>query len=365
METPELSILIPTYQEELNMEPLFTRLSNVLPRLPKTSVVLVDDNSSDETVSEAKSHAKKFGVPLSVIVRDSVANGLGQSINDGLEQISSSYVIVMDSDLQHPPESLPDIYDGLKEGDDIVVGSRYVDNGGITDWSLKRRIISSVADGISQASIPDARCLTDPMSGFFGLNLGTVDIEDLHPKGFKILLEIISQNESLQISEVGYEFENRDHGSSNLTFQEYLKFAEHMIQCRWRASPFDTLIEAHQVQHFTIFTIVGLLAVILETAMFAGLNIISPYYIAGIVAFSITIILTFIGHDRLTFRNKEGKKRRDVRYVSVYLVGFVLYEILLITFITSVPLPEMILNATALCLSGVWNFIGCERFVYR
>ena len=94
---------------------------------------------------------------------------------DGIASTSSEFVIVMDADLQHPPEILPDIVKAL-ENHDFVMASRYIKGGSPGEWKLSRKIVSKVA---TLLALPLAPKIQDPMSGFFGFKSAMVNTTTL------------------------------------------------------------------------------------------------------------------------------------------------------------------------------------------
>jgi len=95
--------------------------------------------------------------------------GLASAILDGIKVANGDIIAVMDADLQHPPELLPEMIKKIYEGYDIVIASRYVEEGGIEEWSILRRLISIGAISLAHLLFPRTRKVRDPISGFFYL----------------------------------------------------------------------------------------------------------------------------------------------------------------------------------------------------
>jgi len=193
-------------------------------------IVIVDDDSPDGTGRFAQSYFDDDD-RVEVMIRLN-EHGLSSAILDGLFCSVGRYAIVMDADGQHPPERIPEIVSSLEDSD-IVVGSRHIDGGSIEGWPIRRRVISSVATTIASLSIPSARRLQDPMSGFFGIDRTTVDVEVLQqcdPHGYKLLLELLSHAEQLgdiNVDEIPITFRERQGGESKMTVDEAVRFVEH------------------------------------------------------------------------------------------------------------------------------------------
>ncbi|MDD4874172.1 MAG: glycosyltransferase, partial [Dehalococcoidales bacterium] len=120
-----ISLVIPTYKEKDNIQLLVTRLGKVLTSY-QYEIVIMDDNSNDGTAELVKSLSAKF--PVKIVVRRD-KKGLASAVVDGFEHTTGDTIVVMDADLQHPPEIVPSLLEAINDGADIVIGSRYVKGG--------------------------------------------------------------------------------------------------------------------------------------------------------------------------------------------------------------------------------------------
>ncbi len=216
----KLSIIIPTYAERANIEPLFSELA----RLKETmaipfEVLIVDDASPDGTREAAAFFGRLYGLAVRVHVRSEV-RGLGTAIVTGLTLCDSDLVCVMDADLSHPPLLLPILLERLN-GFDGVVASRYANGGHIADWPFHRRLISFIATKIVHRVL-DVKC-ADPLSGYFLFHSDSLRGLPLTGLGNKPLLEILGQR-TVGIFEVPYEFHDRQAGKSKLTAQAIFEY---------------------------------------------------------------------------------------------------------------------------------------------
>ena len=115
------------------------------------------------------------------------------------------------------------MYDEIRKGNDIVIGSRYMEGGGIKKWPLKRRIISIGATFLGRLLFPD---ITDPVSGFFAVRKEVVDKAPLKPRGYKILLEVLGKGTWEKDKEIPFEFIDREIGSSKLKIKTIIEYAQ-------------------------------------------------------------------------------------------------------------------------------------------
>ena len=135
--TEKVSIVVPSYNERDNVRPLITRIAAALTGYDY-EIIVVDDNSQDGTIDIVNSLTGEFPVRLLVRTEE---RGLSTAVIHGIRHASGSIIGVMDADLQHPPEKLPDLIAAIDGGADMVFGSRYVPGGGVPHWSLLRRVI--------------------------------------------------------------------------------------------------------------------------------------------------------------------------------------------------------------------------------
>ncbi|MBV8779804.1 MAG: glycosyltransferase, partial [Phycisphaerae bacterium] len=186
----------------------------------------VDDNSADGTAAVCAGLAHRY--PLRVLVRSEPKDGLGGAVLLGLRQAGGKYLLVMDADLQHPPERIPDLLEPLREGSaDFTLGSRYVAGGSTGEkWTMFRRVNSRVATALAR---PFAGPTRDPMSGFFALSRKQFEsAQRLTPLGYKIGLELMCKCRVRQVREIPIHFATRQRGQSKMTLREQFRYLEHL-----------------------------------------------------------------------------------------------------------------------------------------
>jgi len=207
------SIIIPTYREAPNIEALVRRTFAAAAAAGiETEMVIVDDASEDGTEPLVESLAREF--PVRILVRRG-ERGLSGAVIAGFAIARYDRLVVLDGDLQHPPERIPDILQPLDQtGCEFVMGSRYLPDAHVERrWPIMRRIASRLA---TAAAWPLVR-VSDPMSGFFGLDRRVLArAGQLNPIGFKIALEILVKSACRRPAEVPIEFHSRAAGQSKL-----------------------------------------------------------------------------------------------------------------------------------------------------
>jgi dolichol-phosphate mannosyltransferase len=228
-------VIVPSKNEAPSIEPLVARLSGALNG--STAEVIFADDSTDQTPAVIKQVAETAPFPVVCLHRPpgQRTGGLGGAVLAGLRASTGDIAVVMDGDLQHPPETVPEMVRALEEqGVDVILASRYT-NGGSADGLSNhgRRSISRGATDVARALFPRRLAkVSDPMSGFFALRMAALDVDCLRPMGFKIFLEIILRNTKLRIGEVGFPFAPRFGGESKAGLREGMRFLMHIFRLR-------------------------------------------------------------------------------------------------------------------------------------
>ena len=224
-----VSVIVPTYQEVQSLPPLIDRLASLRSSGWEVELVIVDDDSQDGTTSLIKTMDHDW---IRLLVRTH-ERGLSTAVMAGLDEASHECLIVMDADLSHPPESIPEFVAALDDGADFVIGSRYVSGGSTEDgWGVLRWVNSKVATVMAR---PFTK-VKDPMSGFLGLHRQTWRAaEALDPIGYKIGLELIVKCRCRHVVEVPIHFSTRRHGESKLTLGVQRDYLLHILRlARWK-----------------------------------------------------------------------------------------------------------------------------------
>lgn len=222
-----LSVISPTLNEAECVTRLVEELERALGEI-NYEILIVDDNSSDGTWSVAQDISLTH--PRVRSIRRMHNPGLGASVIDGFSAAEGDVLACIDADLQHDPVILARMLEELQLGADVVVGSRHVEGGGTGEWNRLRRIQSWIANKMAQLILGVK--LKDAMSGYFLVwREDFCEIkEHLNGRGFKILLEILSNLHASRIKEVPYTFRPRTRGQSKFSIAVVMQFIHQL----WR-----------------------------------------------------------------------------------------------------------------------------------
>ncbi len=225
-----VSVIVPAFREAPNIEPLTRRVFDALADARfDAELIIVDDNSQDGSVEIVERLAAEY--PVRILVRTE-ERGLASAVLCGFEHAGHDILVVMDADLQHPPEAIPDLVDAVATGRaELAVGSRYAQGGSIAgEWNWLRKLNSF---GATLLALPLVR-LRDPMSGFAALHRDTWKRADrLNPVGYKITLELAVKARCKRYVEVPISFATRHAGSSKLSLREQFLYLNHLARLYW------------------------------------------------------------------------------------------------------------------------------------
>ena len=311
-QTVELTIVVPTFNERDNVLEVVQRLDSCL-RGYAWEVIFIDDDSPDGTADRIREMARQDR-RIRCIQRIG-RRGLSSACTEGMLASSAPYLAVMDADCQHDETALPRMVELLKAGEaDIVVGSRYVDGGGIGNWNASRAKMSRFATRLSRLVIKQD--LSDPMSGFFAFRGDVLNpaVRNLSNLGFKILLDLLASSpRPLRLKEVPYEFRTRHAGESKLDNQAMWDYLMLLL---------DKLVGHIVPVRFIAFGLVGAVGVVLHfailTTLFRWMGL--PFAVSQASATIAAMISNFALNNALTFRDMRLKGWRWARGLALFVL---------------------------------------------
>jgi dolichol-phosphate mannosyltransferase len=214
----------------------------------------------------------------------------------------------MDADLQHPPELIAALLEQAESRDlDLVVASRYCERGETSGLGWTRAMASRSSTTAARLLFPKRlRGVSDPMSGFFLVRRDAIEPEQLRPRGFKILLEILVRHPSLRVAEVWFAFGERQAGKSKATIREGVHYLSLLARLR-----------------FARFGIVGASGLVVNTLVlalltdFAGLF----YVISAVIATQASTLWNFCFTEAWVFSDREHKRGRATRMALFFLMN--------------------------------------------
>ena len=356
----ELSIIVPTFNERANVEPLLKKLDAALKGI-SWEVIFVDDDSPDGTAGHVRAVSQ---TDLRVRCIQRIARrGLSSATIEGMLASSAPYLAVMDGDLQHDEALLKKMLKLLQEDTvDIVVGSRYTQGGSTGDWSRGREKISRFATAFGKMLMRVD--IKDPMSGFFMLKRSFFDrvVRRLSGKGFKILFDLfVSSSEPVRFKELPFEFKNRVAGESKLStivIWEYLL----LLADKW-LGPYVPV-------RFILFVLVGGLGLVVHLAvLWTGLKILSlEFSLAQSLAVFTAMTVNFIINNIFTYSDKKLKGLGFIKgllsfYLACSIGAFI--NIRVAGFLFEHGIHWWLAGILGAVIGAVWNYAITSTFTWK
>ncbi|MDR3575838.1 MAG: glycosyltransferase family 2 protein [Anaerolineaceae bacterium] len=367
---PALSVIVPTKNESGNIEMLLTRIEKAM-NGTSTEVVFVDDSSDDTPEVICRVSDQYAGLVVSLLHRtpDQQTGGLGGAVIAGMQVAHAPFACVMDGDLQHPPELLPQLLEVARQKQaDLVVASRRVAESKVSGLNVFRNLVSRGLDKIARIFFPkQLRGVSDPLTGFFLVRMSALDFEHMQPKGFKILLEILVRNPNLVKAEVPFHFGVRNAGKSKASTKEAIKYFNLLWSLRFGDSDF----------RFIKFALVGASGILVNSAALAlasdGLRI-YPLISAAIALVISTAVATvasttwnFILTEWWVFKirpNPEGRLKRFVLFFAMNLIALAFRDPIIYVLTNMLGMYLLLSNIISLTLLIVLRYLLADGFIW-
>ena len=357
------TIVLPTYNERENVCTLIRRLLELLSG-KNFEIIVVDDNSPDGTANAVRS----LNAPnVRVVVRKG-ERGLASAILRGFSEAHFDTVVVMDADLQHPPEAILEMLEEAKRAD-VVIGSRYVRGGSTEGWSFFRKLVSKSLVFLTRLLLLKTRPVKDPLSGYFLVKKSVLRGAKLSSESCKLLVEILVRGKYKSVAEVPIRFSPRKSGKSKLGVKELVRFAKDLYRLALLERIHEYFFKFSLVGASGIPVYIGSLNAILYLA---GANEAIPEQLAaaGFAAFEISVLWNFTWNEIWTFRDVRKAKgfkavlKRCLKYHAVTLVGGAISVSALVLLSLTFNLNHNIAALVGVFLAALWNFLASHSWAW-
>jgi dolichol-phosphate mannosyltransferase len=364
----DLSLVLPTYNESAHIDAIVEQLIAVLDGISalRYEIIIVDDDSPDRTWQKALQLSYKF--PQVRAIRRQGHRDLSTAVLCGWQIARGEVFAVMDADLQHPPETIPALWRAMKRGADLAVASRNIEGGGVSDWTLPRRIVSRCAQLLGLVVLPEVTGkVSDPLSGYFMVRRSSLEGRELHPLGYKILVEVLARGEVEKISEVPYVFRETPQRGSKHSPAVLAQYLKHLSRIR---------IHLLKTSPFVRFCIVGASGTLIDTTMLFLLS--DPLTLnwgltrSKIIAAELALANNFIWNDLWTFgkfsihqSSLRQRARRFLKFNLLCSVGIILNLIILNIGFNIFHMNRYIANLSAIFVVTFWNYNTNRKLSWR
>jgi dolichol-phosphate mannosyltransferase len=374
----DLSVVVPTRNESQNVAKLVECLTAALHGVA-AELVIVDD-SDDTTPALVTALAATSRLPIRLLHREPTnrAGGLGSAVVAGARLARGTWLVVMDADLQHPPDVAAMLArTAMRHSADIVVGTRYAGAGSAGQGldTAARIATSSSATRLARTLFPRRLAtVTDPMSGLFAFRRAAIELDRLDPIGFKLLLEILVRHPGATVAEVAYEMAPRNAGDSKASLRQGLIYLRHLGRLRrhrlagqLRERPSTARERAEQFGRMAAFGLIGLSGIGVNTAAlwlahsFAGLH----HLIGAGIATQLSTAWNFALVELLLYRGRgNGTWRgRGVRFWTMNNL-LLLARLPVLQLLVVAGLGVLVANGATLALLFLLRFLLSDRVIY-
>ena len=326
----KIVVIIPTYNEKENISRLILALEEQFKKIShEMHILVVDDSSPDGTGEIVREYSRKN---QNVHLLSGQKQGLGAAYVRGMryaiEKLGSDAVIEMDADFQHKPEDVPRLVTALDEGNDFVIGSRYIPGGKIPKWSASRRLLSSGGNIMSRAATGMFK-IHDTTAGFRAIRtdlINKISLENIKVQGYSFQINLLYQAflNKAKIKEIPVEFLERKEGETKIGKGDVLE-----------ALIFVWAIRLERSETFIKFAVVGASGVVVNLGVFYVLFRIFGVsdIIASPLAIETSIISNFLLNNFWTFGERQTETKFHVKGLKFNLVSFVALGVSWTTFI--------------------------------
>jgi dolichol-phosphate mannosyltransferase len=358
MPGPELSVVIPTFNERENVEELCRRLSMQLAGV-EWEAVFVDDDSRDGTAEILQGLARDDRRVR--VIRRIGRRGLASACIEGMLASSAPYLAVMDADLQHDEALLPAMLAALREDADLVIASRYTASGDVEGWDERRRWLSRTATRLSR--IVTGVDITDPMSGFFMMRRAVFDnaMRELSGLGFKLLLDILASSPTApRVRELPYRFRPRAAGTSKLDSMAVQDFLLLLL---------DKGIGRQLPARFVMFIIVGafgtLVHLMILWVLFRGLGL--EFLAAQATATLAAMLFNYAVNNELTYWDQRLRGRAWLRGCASFVLACSIGAVANVGVAGALFAGRnnwLISAASGVLVGTVWNYVATAFYTW-
>lgn len=356
----ELSIIVPTFNEVDNIFPLYEAIDKTLVGID-WEIVYVDDDSTDGTLNALNKLCTEK--PNARRIHRIARRGLSSASVEGFLSTTSPYLAIIDGDLQHDETKLKEMLTLLKTSDhDLILGSRYTNEGSFGDWDTTRIKVSQFATKMSRLITRQA--ISDPMSGFFMLTREAFNksVRNLSLRGYKLLLDIVtSYPGEMRIKDVSFEFRSRVHGDSKL---------DNMVMMEFLFMIIEKFTHGYIPARFVLFSAVGASGLLVHfTVLYALLNILLfDFLYAQAGATLVAMTTNFFINNWLTYFDRRLRGLKLLKGLFIFYAVCSLGSIANIgtaTFVFSQNYTWIISGLAGALIGTVWNYAATSIMTWR
>jgi dolichol-phosphate mannosyltransferase len=357
MTVPQLSVVVPTYNEAGNIPMIYDGLAQALAG-HAWELVVVDDDSPDGTADAVRALARQHdNVRCIQRVQE---RGLASAVHWGVQAAHGEVIVVMDGDLQHEPTLIPKMFEALQAGHDIVSGSRFLEGGAEKGLSQRRRRLSDWGNRLTNRFL--GTTLSDPLTGFFATSrrLFLDSIPQMQADGFKVFFDLVYHNRHVTIRELPFEFQRRQHGESKLDL-----YVLWLLACDIASKLSRGMLPPRLIS----FVGVGLIGSIFHfSILYACMDFGAVFWLSQAIATVVAMVFNFTINNILTY--SDDRLRGGAFYKGLLLYSLIA-SIGIVANVSTAQIAYLQLHGhtfiaatTGLAIDVIWRFVVSNRLIW-
>ena len=362
----KICFVLPTYNEEENIENIIKQIleQEVHQNAHTFSILVVDDNSSDDTQSIVK---RLISINQNIHLISGQKKGLGDAYKRGfafaLDDLNADLIFQMDSDGQHDPSLIPTFISSIEEGKDVIIGSRFADGGTTPDFSFSRLFMSKVGNLLVRyvGGITQVRDCTSGYRAIRASYLKELDFSYLSTRGYSFQSSLICDLawRGADIFEIPIEFSSRKGGDSKLALRDQIEFLLNIPRLGFR-----------NTKDFIKYSLVGISGVFVNLGLY---TLLTRYYevselLAPLISIETALISNFILNNFWTFGKRTTHSRIRVKFLKFHLAsGFsalINYSVFLALFL-GFQLHDILANLIGIALAAIVNYLINSNWTWK
>tara|TARA_X000000368_G_scaffold80648_1_gene60461 strand:+ start:2050 stop:3177 length:1128 start_codon:yes stop_codon:yes gene_type:complete len=362
----KICFVLPTYNEEENIENIIKQIleQEVHQNAHTFSILVVDDNSSDDTQSIVK---RLISTNQNIHLISGQKKGLGDAYKRGfafaLDDLNADLIFQMDSDGQHDPSLIPTFISSIEEGKDVIIGSRFADGGTTPDFSFSRLFMSKVGNLLVRyvGGITQVRDCTSGYRAIRASYLKELDFSYLSTRGYSFQSSLICDLawRGADIFEIPIEFSSRKGGDSKLALRDQIEFLLNIPRLGFR-----------NTKDFIKYSLVGISGVFVNLGLY---TLLTRYYevselVAPLISIETALISNFILNNFWTFGKRTTHSRIRIKFLKFHLAsGFsalINYSVFLALFLVFL-LHDILANLIGIALAAIVNYLINSNWTWK
>tara|TARA_B100000214_G_scaffold161219_1_gene115658 strand:- start:99 stop:1226 length:1128 start_codon:yes stop_codon:yes gene_type:complete len=362
----KICFVLPTYNEEENIENIIKQiLEKAVHQNANTfSILVVDDNSSDDTQSIVK---RLISLNQNIHLISGQKKGLGDAYKRGfafaLNDLNADLIFQMDSDGQHDASLIPNFINHIEEGKDVIIGSRFIEGGTTPDFSFYRLLMSKVGNLLVRyvGGITQVRDCTSGYRAIRASYLKELDFSYLSTRGYSFQSSLICDLawRGADIFEIPIEFSSRKGGDSKLALRDQIEFLLNIPRLGFR-----------NTKDFIKYSLVGMSGVFVNLGLY---TLLTRYYevselLAPLISIESALISNFILNNFWTFGKRTTQSRIRVRFLKFHLASgvsaLINYSVFLTLFLVF-QLYDILANLIGIALAAIVNYLINSNWTWK